>query len=88
MQLNLLSPPPKTHDDSAHAHSSSSPVYGINLELLFKEDLSLAMHGKCLRQEFSNMLVHCVKTDVLVKTFHTAASENNSMIRVLACDTW
>lgn len=69
-QLNLLSPVPKTYDDdNVYAYSPSSPVYGINLELFFKEDLNLATHGKCLCQEFKNMLVHYVKTAVLIKHF-------------------
>lgn len=70
MQRNILSPVPKTHDDSVCAHSSSSPIYGLNLELFFEGDLSLlALHGKCLCQEFSNMWVHRVKRVTLVKLF-------------------
>lgn len=44
-------------------------MYGINLEWFLKEDLNLTLHGKCLCQEFENMLVHYVKTNVLVKHF-------------------
>lgn len=68
MQRNVLSPVPKTHDDRVCGHASCSPIYGLNLELCFEGDLSLlALHGKCLCQEFSNMWVHCVKTAMLVK---------------------
>ena len=69
MQLNIWSLVPKTHDDNVYAHSSCKPVYGINLEGFFKKDLSWALHGKCLCQEFNNMLVHYVKTNVPVKHF-------------------
>lgn len=67
MQLNAWSLVPKIHDDNVYAHSSCKPVYGINLEGFFRKDLSLALHGKCLCQEFNNMLAHCVKTNVLAK---------------------
>lgn len=68
MQRNVLSPIPKTHDDRVCVLASCSPIYGLDLELCFEGDLSLlALHGKCLRQEFSNMWVHGVKTAMLIK---------------------